>query len=326
MPDPSPNLVRRALEPARYAKVYAQADDLKRLRIRRESLRKLIRPHAPIVVREDRGINYVIDLRDESEVTQWIWFYGRYEDPLLARATACLTVDGMGTRPLEGKTFLDVGANIGTATLCAFVRQGAARALMIEPHPANLRLLRMNLAANDLTDAATVRPAAVSNTPGEVVFEESTDNIGDHRIRTGDHEDGELDEQFRTTIRVPATTLDLALADAKIKPEDVGLTWVDVQGHELQVIEGASKLLAAGVPWCIEFWPYGLERAGTLPRFVELLQEHFSHAWDLGTPPGHELVTPAAAGVRLELSDLHDLAAELPTADLSTNLLLVPRS
>jgi len=85
-------------------------------------------------------------------------------------------------------------------------------------------------------------------------------------------------------------------------------------------------LLAAGVPWCIEFWPYGLERAGTLSRFVQLLQKHFSHAWDLGTPPGYELITPAAAGTRVELSDLNALAAQLPTADLSTNLLLVPRS
>ncbi|MDO9355978.1 MAG: hypothetical protein Q7T55_19930, partial [Solirubrobacteraceae bacterium] len=122
--------VRTALRPLRVAKAYAQGDDLRRLRIRRDELRKLIRRTTPIVVREDRGINYVIDLRDESEVTHWIWFYGRYEEPLLARAAACLTLDGFGDRPLKGRTFLDIGANIGTATLCALMRQGAEGSLL----------------------------------------------------------------------------------------------------------------------------------------------------------------------------------------------------
>ena len=44
--------VRTALRPLRVAKAYAQGDDLRRLRIRRDELRKLIRRTTPIVVRE----------------------------------------------------------------------------------------------------------------------------------------------------------------------------------------------------------------------------------------------------------------------------------
>lgn len=319
--------VKAALRPLRVAKNYAGADDLKRLRIRRDELRKFIRRSTPIVVREDRGINYVVDLRDESEVTHWIWFYGRYEEPLLARAAACLSADGLGARPLEGKVFLDVGANIGTASLCALIRQGAARSVLFEPHPSNLRLLRMNLAANDLTDRGIVRAAAVSGEPGELTFEESEDNIGDHRVRTAeDVAAGALGEEHRTTITVEATTLDGALADAGIPLTDVGLVWVDVQGHETQVLDGAANLLAAGVPWCVEFWPYGLDRQGTLERFLGTAKARFSHAWDLGLPDGWDLDIPSPPGRRLELDELPALAASIPNAEQSTNLLLVPKT
>jgi FkbM family methyltransferase len=317
--------VKAALRPLRVAKNYAGGDELKRIRIRRDELRKVIRRSAPIVVREDRGINYVVDLRDESEVTHWIWFYGRYEEPLLARAAACLTADGRGERPLAGKVFLDVGANIGTASLCALVRQDAARSMLFEPHPRNLRLMRMNLAANDLTDRGLIRAAAVSSEPGQLTFEESEDNIGDHRVRTEEEvAAGVLGEEHRTTITVEATTLDGALADAGIPLTDVGLVWVDVQGHETQVLDGAANLLKAGVPWCVEFWPYGLERQGTLERFLETAKERFSHVWDLGTPHALELDVPSPAGRRLSLDELPALAASIPNAEQSTNLLLVP--
>jgi FkbM family methyltransferase len=319
--------VKAALRPLRVAKNYAGADERKRLRIRRDELRKLIRRSTPIVVREDRGINYVVDLRDESEVTHWIWFYGRYEEPLLARAAACLSADGRGERPLEGTVFLDVGANIGTASLCALVRQGAARSVLFEPHPSNLRLLRMNLAANDLTDRGLVRAAAVSGEPGELTFEESDDNIGDHRVRTAeDVAAGALGEEHRSTITVEATTLDATLADAGIPLTDVGLVWVDVQGHETQVLDGAAGLLRAGVPWCVEFWPYGLERQGTLDRFLDTVKQHFSHAWDLGLPEGWDLSIPAPPGRRVALDELAALAASIPNAEQSTNLLFVPAS
>lgn len=327
--NPGSDLLGAALRPLKVAKHYATGDELRRQRIRRDELRKFIRRTTPIVVREDRGINYVLDLRDESEVTHWIWFYGRYEEPLLARAAACLTADGRGERPLEGKAFLDVGANIGTASLCALIRQGASNSMLFEPHPSNLRMLRMNLAANDLTDRGRVCAVAVSSSEGEVTFEESEDNIGDHRVRDAASDAiaaGALGEEHRTTITVKSTTLDAALKAAGQDPADVGLVWVDVQGHETQVLDGASGLLKAGAPWCVEFWPYGLDRAGTLTRFLDTAREHFSHAWDLGTPEGHELTVPSPAGRRLELSELDALAASIPNAEQSTNLLLVPRS
>lgn len=316
-----------ALHPLRLAKNYATADELKKLRIRRDQLRRAIRRTGTrIVVREDRGINYVIDLADESEVTHWIWFYGRYEEPLLARAAACLAADEFGARPLEGKTFLDVGANIGTASLCALVRQGAAGSVLFEPHPSNLRMLRMNLAANDLTARGRVCAVAVSDEAGEVTFEESEDNIGDHRVRdSASVASGALGEEHRSTITVPATTLDAGIAAAGVEPSQVGLVWVDVQGHETQVLDGAASLLEAGVPWCVEFWPYGLDRAGTLDRFIATVEASFDHAWDLGTPEGWDLSIPSPPGKRIELSEIATIAKAIPGAEQSTNLLFVPK-
>lgn len=66
-------------------------------------------------------------------------------------------------------------------------------------------------------------------------------------------------------------------------PTAIRLIWIDAQGHESRVIEGAAALLAAGVPVVTEFWPYGLARAGAAGRaFGELIRSRFSAFYDLG--------------------------------------------
>ena len=99
--------------------------------------------------------------------------------------------------------FVDVGANIGTATLAALKRFGAGQALALEPHPDNFRLLRMNAVANDVDDRVIPAQVAVSESSGELELEVATHNIGDHRIRTGaEAGPGAIDEADRTVIRV----------------------------------------------------------------------------------------------------------------------------
>src|SRR5215204_2368895 len=63
------------------------------------------------------------------------------------------TLEARGDWPgAGGGCFLDIGANIGTATVTAFRQAGFAGAICFEPLPENHRLLRENLAANGLAD------------------------------------------------------------------------------------------------------------------------------------------------------------------------------
>lgn len=190
-------------------------------------------------------------------------------------------VAGLGR---AGGAFIDVGANIGTATVAALWDFGYERALCLEPDELNGRLLRCNLVMNGLEDRVVVQECAVSDSLGEVVLELATDNRGDHRVRVGEAQQGAFDEDERATRRVPAVTLDEALDRADLHPDDLGVIWVDTQGHEGRVLAGARGAAAGGVPFVVELWPYGLRRAEGLEQFLRLAEELFTDYTHVGRP------------------------------------------
>ncbi len=195
---------------------------------------------------------------------------------------------------------LDVGANVGSVCI-TLVRRGVfTRAVAFEPEPGNYAHLVRSLALNGI-DAATIRPvnAALSSTGGQATLELAFTNFGDHRIRveppTTSHPD--CREADRAVITVPVQRLDDAVASLGIAPSDVNLIWVDAQGHEAQVLEGAGALLEARVPVVTEFWPYGLERSGAEGRrFGEIVRSHFTAFYNLSdATPRRQPVTEVDA-------------------------------
>lgn len=292
---------------------------LRRLMRRQLLLAALERHVTPLVAIETDGIRYLIDTADRGPITLRIFAEGSYDAPLMRRVMGLLS-DVLGrSDPLAGREFIDVGANIGTATLAAIKHYGAARVLALEPDPANFRLLRMNLIANDVEPAVVALQTAVSDEETEVELERATHNIGDHRIRTGaEVGPGAIGEAWRDVIRVSATTLDAVTAHSGFGTDDLGLVWIDVQGHEAQVLRGASTLIYAGVPVLIEYWPYGLTRAGALDALHEIIGDRFGEVWNVGEE------SVEGPPVKLAPSDVSGLSGLYPTEDDSTNLLLLP--
>lgn len=189
---------------------------------------------------------------------------------------------------IEGRGFLDIGGNIGSATCLALSRYGAAEAWIFEPSPANVVLLRQNMLVNGLENRVHVHPIALSDHDGTTTFELSDKNWGDNRVRVeranGDRSLGVLGEAQRRTVEVPARRLDSLVDDGSIDLDSIGLAWIDVQGHEAHVFAGAVNLLDSDVPIICEYWPYGLERAGGLQRFHTLVAGSRSRFIDLATP------------------------------------------
>jgi hypothetical protein len=67
-----------------------------------------------------------------------------------------------------------------------------------------------------------------------------------------------------------------------IKYHEVKLLWMDVQGHEKYVMEGAEGLIRSGVPVVTEFWPDGLSQAGTSSEaFSRFVSTNFTSVYDL---------------------------------------------
>lgn len=158
---------------------------------------------------------------------------------------------------LEGRGFLDAGANIGSATCLALTRYDAGEAWVFEPAPENVTLLRQNVLANGLDHRVHVHTVALSDHEGAVAFELSDKSCGDHRVRV-DHASNDgppalLGETQRRTVEVHARRLDSLVDESAIDLGSLGLAWIDVQGHEGHVFEGAAGLLASDVPivWSI---------------------------------------------------------------------------
>jgi len=267
----------------------------------------------PSIAVETDGLCLYLSTADR-EISRGTFVNGAYDRGLLARAVGQLERHGLGTG-LEGLGFLDIGANIGTASCLALRFHGAQHAWAFEPAPENVRLLRQNVVANGFEDRMTVYACALSEHDGAVLLELCEANSGDNRVRTATpaQPPGLIGEAYWPTVEVPARRLDTLIEEGALKPASIGLAWIDAQGHEGQVLSGARRLLEARVPIVCEFWPYGLRRAGGLERFCELVAGSRAEFVDLGKPGNAARPT----------SGLPELAGTLDGM-LFTDLLLLP--
>lgn len=191
---------------------------------------------------------------------------------------------------------IDIGANVGTVCI-KLLRDGVfERALAFEPDPVNLAYLRRNIEQNSLSGRLRAFDLALSSERGEMVLERSGENYGDHRLRTGTQSvENRYHEELRELTRVRVERLDDILAAERIDPSEVGLLWMDVQGHEVHVLNGSRNLLAHGTSVVTEFWPYGLSRSGiTEAEFVDVVKACFTHYYDLRDPRLHPTAIDAA--------------------------------
>jgi FkbM family methyltransferase len=213
--------------------------------------------------------------------------------------------------------FVDVGANVGTTSISAIQSGMFDIAIAIEPDPSNSALLRQSIVASRLEGRIVPVNVALSDGVREATLERSPVNHGDYRIRVNEDSGSAcaMDEASWETVSVSCTTFDDLVDRGVIQLSDVGMVWMDTQGHEGHVLRGARSLLASDIPVVIEFWPYALERAGALASLVELITSHYPWIADLG-------VRVAGRPVLRRGTDVTELYQEY-TEHTATDLLLL---
>lgn len=125
-----------------------------------------------------------------------------------------------------GDLFCDVGANAGIFTVLASGAAGA-RTIAFEPVPSTFRILRENVAINDLRGLVEIYNEGVGAAEGLLRF--TNDLVSSNHVVERDGPD---------VTPVKVTTLDHALAEAiplVIK--------IDVEGFEHAVLRGAERIL-----------------------------------------------------------------------------------
>lgn len=226
-------------------------------------------------------------------------------DPLLADTV--FQVLGEVGWEARGSTFVEVGANFGLYCLPAVVERGFGRAVAYEPDPASFALLRANIDRNGLADRVRAIQAALSDRASDVTLWKTGRNGGDNRVVDGSRAPGGREA---TVVRVTASTFDLEVAAGTIRIPDTGLVWLDVQGHEAEVLSGARTLLASDVPVVVEY-SSGLSTPAARRRLEQIIVDSYDVMVDLGWSALTDRIRYQPASAIRQLTDLRAVETDL---------------
>jgi FkbM family methyltransferase len=200
----------------------------------------------------------------------------RGELAVLGRAVAA--IEGLlGPNAIAQRSFVDVGANIGTSTIPALLSHGFDTAVAIEPEPENVRVLRLNVLLNDLEDRVTALPVAASNEVGRSELVVDRSRGGKHWIATDPSKLRRKNLAENVMLRVDTVTLDHLVEAGVIEAERTGLLWIDAEAHEGHILQGASALLGRGTPLVLEWNPVILDRVGDRGKLERAVAEDYTH-------------------------------------------------
>jgi FkbM family methyltransferase len=144
-----------------------------------------------------------------------------------------------------GDTALDVGANIGLTTLALAARVGpTGRVHAFEPNPELVVLLERSLRHNRVTNAR-LHAVALGAAAGRLDLHVPPRNAGEGSLARNREVPG------CRRVSVPVRTLTEVMEEEGIGA--VRLVKIDVEGFELQVLQGALPILAARPPAAILF-------------------------------------------------------------------------
>ncbi|MDR0843665.1 MAG: FkbM family methyltransferase [Tannerella sp.] len=156
----------------------------------------------------------------------------------------------------EGDVFADIGANYGVYSMVGAYKVGSSgKVIAFEPQKAIIPILEQSIALNNF-DNVTVRNTAIGKDNATLtLYQTSAINNGQASLAWGDK-----DAPHETVSVYPLSKI---LEDENIK--SVAGMKIDVEGAELQVLQGAKLLFEKQPPKFvhIEIEPEHLKRFGT---------------------------------------------------------------
>jgi FkbM family methyltransferase len=249
-------------------------------------------PYVGVVTEEGRFVVSTSDRMGRSLFAK----QARPEFRVLDRAVAVVeALHGEGA--IGGRSFVDVGANIGTSTIAALLRHRFGSAVALEPQEDNYRVLKANVAMNEQEGRVRTVNVAVSDRLGRFSLvlvggeahkgwietePEKVRQLEEERAREAEEAGDSADPPAELTVTdVELVSLDHLTASGVIDESDVGMLWIDAEGHEGHVLAGANTLTERGVPVVFEFCPDHLETRGDRAKLDAVVENSYTHFTDV---------------------------------------------
>ncbi|MBL4674837.1 MAG: FkbM family methyltransferase [Mucilaginibacter sp.] len=160
-----------------------------------------------------------------------------------------------------GDTFIDIGANAGLHSLVAAkALNGKGKVYAFEPTPKTIKRLTENVELNNLSEHISVQPVGLSNQNGELKL-----NLADNGYDAWNSFVNLTHIAVSNHVNVPVITFDSFVQDNNIDISEISLVKIDVEGWEINVLEGMKKTLANdnfNSSFLIEFTEENMFRAG----------------------------------------------------------------
>jgi FkbM family methyltransferase len=193
----------------------------------------------------------VVDPLDEL-ITPQLIFYRQWEPDVTT--LLCNSVN-------SDTVFVDVGANVGyfTCLVGSIIRSGSrGKIFSVEPNPECAALLRRNVYINWSMCEIEVHEKALSNFHGMAQLAVPTNRAGNASLSS----DGTADAA--STFQVSVSTLD-SLVPEEMK---IDIIKIDVEGHELSVLDGAHEVISRSpdIKIIMEWSPSQMESARASPQ------------------------------------------------------------
>lgn len=163
-----------------------------------------------------------------------------------------------------GDVVLDIGANIGYyAELIAQLVGEKGKVHCFEPDSTNFKHLQNR--CRGVSNLVLNHKAVGPKTEKLKIYTSKNLNV-DHRTYEP--------EEYEDVIEIEALSIDDYLKD---KEQKVHLIKMDIQGFEMQAVQGMKNTLKTnpGLKIISEFWPYGLRKAGSSAlAYFDFLTQH----------------------------------------------------
>jgi FkbM family methyltransferase len=172
----------------------------------------------PFLATHEFGVVLIVEKGHHG--TRGHYFFGvlEFEDELFA-------IDFLRKEEL----FLDIGANLGMFSVMVAATTGA-RVIAVEPSPSSSRVFKQHIALNELTDRITLIEACAGDGNGGAFINDTVDSTNFVVFEGADLQPG--------MAKIPMIRIDDVI-DGTIPC----LMKMDVEGFEMQALQGATKLL-----------------------------------------------------------------------------------